>query len=122
MPVPPPIEADEHHVGFVGKEAVDVGGAFFGGLEGFLGNVSGTAAFGYSGANENFGWHRRAAQSLLVGVYYDERHALDILLEHVIDGIAAATAHANHHYTVGIVVGLVVFVDILEVVGRHIFT
>ncbi len=81
---------DEHHAGVVLKQCLDLGYVVFSSLAGHFRPVAGSKAV----ADHHFGRHRTLAQCLSVGVQNHERHMLDALTEHVVDGIAAAAANA----------------------------
>ncbi len=86
---------DEHHLGAVVKEGRDIVGALLGGEAGNLGVASGSEAAGGVGAEQHAVGHRRVIERLAVGVAHRERNFVDVLLEHVVDGVVAAAPHAD---------------------------
>ena len=113
---------DEHHVEVVVEDSGDVGSRFFGGGLCNGGIVAGAAAAGGRRADEQLIGHRRRVESLLIGINYHKRHMLNALMEHVIDGIVAATAHTHHDDAVGVLLSIGaggIFIEILSIFRSH---
>ena len=87
---------DEHHLGVVVEFACNVVGALLGCLAGQFGVIAGSQAFGGLGADEQTVWHGRVFQRLPVGVAYEKGNFFNSLLVHVVDGVVATAAHADH--------------------------
>ena len=83
---------DEQHVRAVDRLADPVDRFLGGGAAGFRLGAGAEAG----GAELDQVIRRRAVQRLRVGVGADEVHPLHPLVDHVLDGVAAAAAHADH--------------------------
>ena len=111
---------NENHVGLGCEEGCDFGSAFFGGFTRFFGFVACTATFCGVWSDEQFVGDGGCAQSHIVGVNNDKRYAVDFRFGvHVVDGVVAATADTEHHYSVGFGNGFFIFVEIFVVKFAH---
>ena len=82
---------DEHHLGLVVEEGADAVLAFFGELSAHFRLVAGAVAL----ADEHLGGHvDLLVEVLAVGVDGREAYVGYVLVEHVVEGVAAAAAHA----------------------------
>ena len=85
---------DEHHVGAF-ERLDDLVGVFERGLAADLGIGAGAEAVGQLDAELELDRGARHPQRLQVGVGDHEIHALDAGVDHAVDGVAAAAAHAD---------------------------
>ena len=83
---------NKEHLGVMSYGIADFIGLVQGGLTGTLGLVAGSEA---EVAQRNLVGHGRGIEGLHVGVADDEVNALDALAEHVVHGVAAATADTD---------------------------
>ena len=86
---------DEHHVA-AGEMGADLVQRLFGGGLADLGLGAGAETFGEVGAELDAVLGARAGQRLRVGVGDDELDALEAAVDHVVDGVAAGAADADH--------------------------
>ena len=86
---------DEGHVA-AGEMRLDVGHGLFGGGRADVGLGAGAEAFGDMGAHLDAALGARAQQRLGVGVGDDELDAAQARGDHVVDGVAARSAHTEH--------------------------
>ena len=86
---------DEGHVA-AGEMRLDVGHGLFGGGRSDVRLGAGAEAFGDMGAHLNAALGARAQQRLGVGVGDDELDAAQARGDHVVDGVAARSAHTEH--------------------------
>ena len=86
--------SDEHHAGVVLEKGLDFGDIVLRGFTRHLRTVAGAETV----ADHHFGRYGTLTESLPVGVEHHERHMFDALAEHVVDGVAATTAHADGFY------------------------
>jgi hypothetical protein len=70
---------------------------FFGGFRAdFRAGACAEAGSGACGQVDAGGWRRGPRQRLSIGIGDDELDALQVGFDHVVDGIAAGAAHAEH--------------------------
>ena len=81
------------HTSTIVKHVSNVLDALFGSLTGLLWLISSTQAFL---AQLQMNRHRRVVEGLIVGIAEYERHVVNTLTVHVIDGITATTADSDH--------------------------
>ena len=86
---------DERHVA-AGEMRLDVGHGFFSRRRADVGLGAGAEAFGDMGAHLDAALGARAQQCLRIGVGDDELDAAQAGGDHVVDGVAARSAHTEH--------------------------
>ena len=84
---------DKHHLSAVVEHITYAFDAFLGRCTGTGRAITGTETLL---PQLQVGWYRRTIESLVVCIAHNKRHIVNALVVHVVNGIAATTAHTNH--------------------------